>query len=275
MAIIKLENINQVFGHNESTKIALGEINLEIEQGDFVVVMGLSGSGKTCLLNILGLLTLPATGLHTFLEQEINYATPGARAKLRCQEIGFIFQNFNLIPYLNIVDNIALPLNYANPKLSSIIKEERIKKILNRVGIYNKESLYPDELGAGQKQLVGIVRAIINRPSLILADEPTGQLEGDETTLIMDILENIHDKKTTIVVATDNPNLTKLANKFIYLHEGRICINQTLRNQQIDLSKIQGIIRMKESQRRYQSQTQNEALASQQEIPITIKPKKK
>lgn len=243
MSIIKLENISQVFGFSSATKIALNQVNLKIEQGDFVVIMGPSGSGKTSLLNIIGLITPPTKGLYTFLDQEMIDASQVKQAKMRQKEIGFIFQNYNLLNNLTILDNVSLPLLYST-NFSSLKRMRVVKKLLNRLGIHKKEFLYPSQLSGGQIQRVAIARALINQPVIIIADEPTGNLDSNSSEVVMDILKTINEEGGTVIIATHNPVLTKYANRIIYIQDGKIRINQALeKDQQVDLGKMQDAVK--------------------------------
>ena len=256
MPLVKLENVSQVFGLSDVAKIALNSINLEIQTGDFVVVMGPNGSGKTSLLNLIGLLNRPTKGIYTLANHNTQQLSQTKQAKLRQKNIGFIFQHPRLLDDLNILDNVALPLLYSS-RLNSLKRLQKIKKSLNRLGIHQKEFLYPFQLSNGQVQRVAIARAIINQPRLILADQPTGSLDSINGELIMHILDNIHQQGATIVMTTHNPVFTKYANRIIYIHDGEIRINQKLKaDQQVDLGKIQDVIRRQDFNRQPSSTKQ-------------------
>ena len=266
MPLIKLENISQVFGFSEATTIALDQIHLEVEKGDFIAIMGPSGSGKTTLLNILGLITSPTKGSYIFAEQEVTEMTQARKAKFRQQKIGFIFQDNNLLPNLNILDNVSLPLLYSG-NLGAAKRTALVQKLLTRLGVHRKEYLYPYQLNGGHTQKVAIARAIINQPTAILADEPAGNLDSVSSKVIMQILKNINEEGGTILIATHNPALTKYANRIIYIQDGRIRIDQILaRDQQVDLGKMQDAVKRQDLRQERQNQIQNEA---KDELQIT------
>ena len=243
MPFIELENINQNFGLGDATTIALDKIDLKIKKGEFISVMGPSGSGKTSLLNIIGLISSPTEGLHTFLDQEVSQTSQTQRARMRQKKVGFIFQNYNLLHNLTILENVSLPLLYST-NLSFLKRMVVVKKLLNRLGIHGKEFLYPHQLSGGQNQRIAIARALINQPAVILADEPTGSLDSANSEIVMDILKSIHDDGGTVIMATHNPILTKYAGRIIYIQDGGIRIDQKLeKNQQVDLGKMQDAIK--------------------------------
>lgn len=243
MSLIKLDNISQIFGFSDATTIALNQANLEIKEGEFVAVMGPSGAGKTSLLNIIGLIAPPAKGLYTFLDQEIMELSQAQQAKIRRNSIGFIFQNHNLLPNLTVLDNVSLPLIYAT-SFSFLKRVETVKRILGRFGIHKKEFLYPYQLSGGQIQRVAIARALVNQPAVVIADEPTGNLDSISSNIVMDILKSINGEGKTIIIATHNPTLTEYADRIIYMQDGKIRIDQKLKkNQQVDLGKIQDAIK--------------------------------
>ena len=264
MTLIKLENISQVFGFSEATKIALEQINMTIEAGDFIAVMGVSGAGKSCLLNIIGLLNKPTHGMYTFLEHEITQISQSQRVQLRRHNIGFVFQNFNLLPYLTVLDNISLPLTYSS-NISFLKRVKVVKRLLNRLGVYGKEFLYPYQLNNGQSQRVAIARALINQPAVIIADEPTGNLNSTNTDIVMGLLQNINEQGGTIIMATNNPLLTKYANRIIYLHDGQIRINQKLAtNEQVDFGKMQNAIKRQNLQQKTKIKSQEGGVTKSQ-----------
>ena len=251
MQLIRLENISQTFGIGEAATVALGQVDLEVKKGEFVAIMGPSGSGKTSLLNIIGLISAPAQGLYAFSGRETTVMSPRRRARIRQRRIGFVFQNYNLLPEMNVLDNVSLPLFYAGNY--GFLKRVRMaRKLLERLGVYKKEFFYPNQLSGGQIQRVAIARALINRPSVVIADEPTGSLDSANSEIIMEILRSINEEDGgTVVIATHNPSLTKYANRIIYIHDGRIRIDQKLRrNQQVDLGKMQDAVRRQDLRRR-------------------------
>ncbi len=253
MSFIKLENISQVFGFSDATTIALNQVNLEIQKSEFVVVMGPSGAGKTSLLNIIGLIAPPAKGLHTFLDQKVMELSQSRQAKMRRKSIGFIFQNHNLLSNLTVLDNVSLPLLYST-NFGFLKRVETVKITLARLGIHKKEFLYPYQLSGGQIQRIAIARALINQPELVIADEPTGNLDSTNSDIVMDILKTINNDGKTVIIATHNPILTKYANRIIYIQDGKIRIDQKLKkNQQVDLGKIQDAIKKQDTRQKSKS----------------------
>lgn len=257
MSLLKLENISQVFGFGSVATTALKAVDLEVKKGDFVALMGPSGSGKTTLLNIIGLLTKPSRGVYTLFGQDATQMSQARQAKLRQKRIGFIFQNFNLLPDLTILDNVSLPLLYSS-RLTFFRRVKTVKKHLNRLGVHQKEFLYPFQLSGGQIQRVAIARALVSQPSLIIADEPTGSLDSVNSEVIMNILANIHQEGGTILMATHNPLLTKYANRIIYIHDGEIRIDQKLESdQQVDLGKMQDAVNRQNFKKRRSNSRQD------------------
>ncbi len=257
MSLIKLDNVSQIFGFSDATTIALNQANLEIKEGEFVAVMGPSGAGKTSLLNIIGLIAPPAKGLYTFLDQEIMELSQAQQAKIRRNSIGFIFQNHNLLPNLTVLDNVSLPLIYAT-NFSFLKRVETVKRILARFGIHKKEFLYPYQLSGGQIQRVAIARALVNQPAVVIADEPTGNLDSTSSNIVMDILQSINSEGKTIIIATHNPTLTEYADRIIYMQDGKIRIDQKLKkNQQVDLGKIQDAIKKQDLRQKSKKSDKN------------------
>lgn len=258
MPLIKLENVSQIFGFGDATTVALDQINLEIKKGEFIAVMGPSGAGKTSLLNIIGLITLPAKGLHTFLDQEMVRLSQSHLAKLRQRYVGFVFQKHNLLPNLTVLDNVSLPLLYS-ANLGFLKRMEIVKKLLGRLGIHKKEFLYPYQLSGGQIQRAAVARALIGQPTILIADEPTGNLDSDNSRLVMDILRGLNKDGLTTVIATHEPALTKYADRIVYLKDGRVRVDQKLRkNQQVDLGKINDAIKKQDARRKNKQKSAGE-----------------
>ena len=257
MQLIKLENISQTFGIGDATTVALGQVDLEIRKGEFIAIMGPSGSGKTSLLNIIGLISSPAQGLYAFSGRETTMMSPRQKAKIRQKQLGFVFQNYNLLTGMTVLDNVSLPLVYAG-HYSFLKRVRMVRKLLERLGVYKKEFLFPNQLSGGQIQRVAIARALINQPTIILADEPTGSLDSVNSEIIMEILQGINEEGDTVIIATHNPALTKYANRILYIHDGRIRIDQKLRkNQQVDLGKMQDAVRRQDLRQQSKHKAQN------------------
>ncbi len=237
MSLIKLDNISKVYGFGDATTIALDELSLEIDKGEFIAVMGASGSGKSTLLNIIGLLDRCSQGKYFLNERDVSRLRSRRRAKIRRDNFGFIFQSFNLIGTMTVLENVSLPLAY-----KGILKVSRYKKastMLQKIGLQNREYYLPHQLSGGQIQRVAIARALINRPSLIIADEPTGNLDSASSESIMDMLKDIHSAGNTIIMVTHNPDLTAYASRIVYMRDGAIVEDKPLRkNEIVDLERL-------------------------------------
>jgi len=218
--VIKLENISKVFGLNSGATVALKNLDLIVPKGEFLVIMGPSGSGKSTLLNIIGLLDRPDEGEYFLDDKDVANLSERKRAKIRRNNIGFIFQNFNLISRMNILENASLPLLYKG--VSTVKRYERASEILKYLGIQEKEYYSPHQLSGGQLQKAAIARAMVNRPSIVLADEPTGNLDTASAKVIMAALKEIHEAGNTIILVTHNPDLSLYADRVIKLVDGRI-----------------------------------------------------
>ena len=220
MALIKLEGISKIFGFGDATSLALDNVNLKINKGEFVAVMGPSGSGKSTLMNIIGLLDKPSQGTYLLDNKHVARLKHNQAAKIRRDTIGFIFQSYNLLGRLNVLDNVSLPLVYRG--VSAGRRARLASDILQRVGISEKEYFFPGQLSGGQLQSAAIARALINNPKLIIADEPTGNLDSASSVLIMELLTEIHKSGNTIIFVTHNPELTRYASRVVYMKDGRI-----------------------------------------------------
>ncbi|MCA9347804.1 ABC transporter ATP-binding protein [Candidatus Saccharibacteria bacterium] len=222
--VIKLEEVSRIYGFGNATTVALDEVSLEIEKGEFVAIMGPSGSGKSSLLNIIGLLDRPTHGTYHLSGRLVSKLRPGRLAKTRRDHIGFIFQSFNLLPKLTTIDNVALPLAYKGVSLTKRL--EQASAALDRVGLKEKEFYYPKTLSGGQAQRVAIARALVNNPSLIIADEPTGNLDSHSSRVVMEILAELHTTGSTVLMVTHNPELTRYATRVLYMVDGSITHDQ-------------------------------------------------
>lgn len=225
MALIKLEDVSKLYGFGDATTLALDEVSLAIKKGEFVAVMGPSGCGKSTLLNIMGLLDRPTHGTYKLSNRLVNRLHPGQAAKLRRDTIGFIFQSYNLLPRLTVLENVALPLAYKGMGQTKRLK--LASSMLERVGMQNREYFYPSQLSGGQIQCAAIARALVNEPSIIIADEPTGNLDSTGSRLVMELLSEIHKMGNTIIFVTHNPELTRYATRVVYMHDGLIIQDET------------------------------------------------
>lgn len=220
MAIIKLKDVSKIYGLGDAATVALEDVELVIEKGEFVAIMGPSGSGKSTLLNIIGLLDRPSHGLYQLDGRSVERLRPNARAKARRDKIGFVFQSSNLLPKMTVLENVALPLAYKGR-----IATRRIKiahNMLERVGLTDREYFYPNQLSGGQIQRAAIARALINDPSIIIADEPTGNLDSVSSRVVMELLKDINKLGNTVMMVTHNPELTRYASRVLYMHDGSI-----------------------------------------------------
>ncbi len=220
MAIIELKDISKLYGFGDATTVALEEVSLRVEKGEFVSVMGPSGSGKSTLMNVIGLLDRPTHGLYRLGGRAVDKLRPNARAKARRDRIGFIFQSSSLLPRLNILENVALPLIYKGRTQTR--RHKLAHAMLERVGLSDRAYYLPTQLSGGQVQRATIARALINEPSILIADEPTGNLDSASSRLVMELISEIHLMGNTILLVTHNPELTRYASRALYMHDGNI-----------------------------------------------------
>lgn len=218
--VIEIYNLSKLFGVGDVTTVALDNINLRIDKGEFVCIMGPSGSGKTTLMNIIGLLDTATHGEYYLDEKAVSEISQRLRAKIRRDQIGMIFQNFNLLSNSNVIDNVALPLNYRASMNSQRL--ERASKMLEIFGLQEREYYMPYQLSGGQLQRVAIARALVTRPAIILADEPTGNLDSRSSEIIMQEMADIHRQGNTIIMVTHNPEIAVYADRIIQMVDGRI-----------------------------------------------------
>lgn len=220
MPVIELQDVSKLYGFGDATTIALDEVSLTIEPGEFVAIMGPSGSGKSTLMNMIGLLDRPTHGSYKLGDRFVSRLRPNQRAKTRRDTIGFVFQSFNLLPNISVLENVALPLAY-----KGTLRTRRLKRagyVLERVGLADREYFYPYQLSGGQAQRVAIARALVNDPSIIIADEPTGNLDSGSSRLVMELLSEIHQTGSTILMVTHNPELTRYASRVVFMRDGAI-----------------------------------------------------
>lgn len=230
--MIKINNLSKVFRTEEVETKALNDINLAINNGEFVSIMGPSGSGKSTLLNIVGLLDSATGGSYQLFNQEILGLKESEKAKVRKQNIGFIFQNFNLIDELSVYDNIELPLIYNN--ISSSERKKKVEDIAERLGISHRLKHFPQQLSGGQQQRVAVARALINEPKIILADEPTGNLDSKNGNEVMELLTDLHAQGSTILMVTHSDYDASFSQKTILMKDGMI-LSEKLNSRNIDV----------------------------------------
>lgn len=222
---LEINNLEKVFRTDTVETVALNKVSFTINDGDFVAIMGPSGCGKSTLLNILGLLDNPTAGSYKLDGEEVGNLKESARTAWRKGRIGFIFQSFNLIEDMNVRDNIMLPLN--NLKLDKEEKNKRVDEALQRMGISHRGRHYPSQLSGGQQQRVAIARAIVGRPGLILADEPTGNLDSKNGSEVLELLTDLHREGATIIMVTHSQRDAAQADYIINLFDGQIVENIT------------------------------------------------
>lgn len=220
MPIIELQDVSKLYGFGDATTVALDEITLRIDEGEFVGVMGPSGCGKSTLMNLIGLLDRPTHGEYNLQDRPVARLRTGQRSKARRDTVGFVFQSFNLLPRLTVLENVALPLAYKGVSPAKRMRQAR--DMLERVGLHERAYYYPNQLSGGQAQCVAIARALVNNPKIIIADEPTGNLDSASSRLIMELLSEIHKTGNTILFVTHNPELTRYATRVVYMHDGSI-----------------------------------------------------
>lgn len=218
--VISLTGLTKRYGVGDAEHTVLDNIDLEINKGEFIAIMGPSGCGKTSLLNVLGLLDKPDEGDYKLDGKSVAHTTSAKRASIRSKRIGFVFQSFNLVPRLNVIENVALPLAYTGTSQLKAIK--KASEMLKTFHLNEREYYMPWQLSGGQTQRVAIARALVNDPSIILADEPTGNLDSKSSHIILEELSDIHRRGNTIIMVTHNPDMTTYADRVITMLDGRI-----------------------------------------------------
>ena len=221
--LLRLTNVSKIYKMDGVAIRALDNVSLEIARGEFVAIQGPSGSGKSTLMHIIGCLDTPSAGEVLLEDQEVSQMSERQLAKIRNQKIGFVFQTFNLLPRTTALANVALPLTYANSNNKDCLK--KAKKALESVGLGHRLEHFPNQLSGGEQQRVAIARALVNKPSIILADEPTGNLDSQAGKEIMEIFKKLNLEGNTIVVVTHDPEVAKYAKRIIEIKDGRI-VNQ-------------------------------------------------
>jgi putative ABC transport system ATP-binding protein len=218
--MIKTKELTKVFRTEEVETTALNKVSFEINEGEFVAIMGPSGCGKSTLLNILGLLDNPSGGEYHFLGNEVSRFSEKQRANLRKKNIGFVFQNFNLIDELSVYENVELPLIYLG--YSSSERKKRVEEVLQQMQIMHRRNHFPLQLSGGQQQRVAVCRAVVARPHIILADEPTGNLDSTHGDEVMNLLEELNKNGTTIIMVTHSQRDASYAQRIVRLFDGQI-----------------------------------------------------
>ncbi|MGD2246290.1 MAG: ABC transporter ATP-binding protein [Candidatus Aminicenantes bacterium] len=218
--MIRTEDLKKIYTTEEVETTALNNINLEIKEGEYVAVMGPSGCGKSTLLNVLGMIDKASSGNYYFFDEEVSGYSERQRASLRKSNIGFVFQSFNLIDELTVYENVELPLLYLG--YSSAERKKRVNDVLEHMEIMARKNHFPQQLSGGQQQRVAVARAVVAKPKLILADEPTGNLDSAHGEEVMNLLGELHESGTTIVMVTHSPAYAEYSHRIVHLFDGHI-----------------------------------------------------
>ena len=222
--MLNIKNICKDYGSGDMKVPVLKNVSLKVEDGDYIAIMGPSGSGKSTLMNIVGCLDRPSNGLYEFLGKDVTKMSEDELSDLRLNQIGFVFQNFNLLASESALENVALPLIYAG--VSKAERKQRAFELLKRVGLEDRVEFKPTQLSGGQKQRVAIARALVNQPKIILADEPTGALDQKSGQQVMELFKTLNKEGTTIVMITHDVNVAKHAKKMFHIIDGKILENE-------------------------------------------------
>ena len=224
--MIKIRDVEKIYRTEDVETIALNKLSIDVNDGEFVAVMGPSGCGKSTLLNILGLLDDPDSGSFLFNGIEVAHFNERKRADLRKRNIGFVFQSFNLIDELTVFENVELPLIYLGIKPAE--RKERVEKVLDKVQIMHRRNHYPQQLSGGQQQRVAVARAVVNNPKLILADEPTGNLDSSNGNEVMELLTDLNEQGTTIVMVTHSEHDARYSHRIIRMLDGQTVLENIM-----------------------------------------------
>jgi len=217
--VIKVRNLRKIYSGAVPT-VAIDGVSFDIQEGEFVAIMGPSGSGKSTLMHILGFLDKPTSGSYQFWNREISEFSEQEMAKIRNKKIGFVFQMFNLLPRLNILENIELPLLYSG--ITKLKRNELVMRAIEEISLSHRLSHFPNQLSGGEQQRVAIARALVNDPAVIFADEPTGNLDSESGQRILDIFQNLNQKGRTIILVTHEEQIAKRARRILYLVDGKL-----------------------------------------------------
>ena len=217
-ALIEMEDVHKVYVTETVETHALSEVRLQISQGEFVAIVGPSGCGKTTLLSMIGLLDVPTTGSYRLNGESVETLSPQSRARMRNRVVGFVFQSFNLIGDLTVFENVELPLVYRDMRAS--VRKQRVQQALEQVDMVSRTSHYPAQLSGGQQQRVAVARALVGEPLILLADEPTGNLDSRNGGMVMELLKELHQRGTTVCMVTHDPRYLSYAERTLHLFDG-------------------------------------------------------
>ena len=232
--LVRLEGVSKIFYADDVETHALSDVHLEIRHGEFVSIAGPSGCGKSTLLSIVGLLDSPTEGGYSIHGTPVTSLSINERSRIRNREIGFVFQAFNLIGDLTVFENVELPLTYRNMAMRD--RRKRVQEVLDRVGMAHRMNHYPAQLSGGQQQRVAVARALGGQPSILLADEPTGNLDSKNSEAVMNLLKELHGEGATICMVTHDPSYAGMADRSIHLVDGRIVDRRALSGAEIRVS---------------------------------------
>lgn len=240
MPIIELKDVSKLYGFGDATTVALEEVSLSVEKGEFVAIMGPSGSGKSTLMNVIGMLDRPTHGIYRLDGRSVERLRANGRAKARRDKIGFVFQSSSLISKLTTLDNVALPLTYKGKRAGR--RNKLAHDMLERVGLSNRAYFLPHQLSGGQVQRATIARALVNDPKILIADEPTGNLDSASSRLVMELLNEVHRMGNTILMVTHNPELTRYATRVLYMYDGNIVRDEKTKFGEVAKSAEQTVV---------------------------------
>ncbi|MCB0845634.1 MAG: ABC transporter ATP-binding protein [Bacteroidetes bacterium] len=229
--MIRTNKLVKLYRTEEIETTALNEVSMEVKEGEFLSIMGPSGCGKSTLMNILGMIDSPSGGEYFFLDHEVSKYSEKQRANLRKENIGFVFQSFNLIDELTVFENVELPLIYT--RMKSADRRTQVEKVLESMNMMHRKNHFPQQLSGGQQQRVAVARAIVNNPKLILADEPTGNLDSSNGDDVMKMLTHLNEQGTTVIMVTHSPRNAEFGHRVIRLLDGKVVSENTISNPQV------------------------------------------
>jgi putative ABC transport system ATP-binding protein len=236
--VIQLDRVHKVYDSSDIRVHALRDVSLAVERGEFLAIMGASGSGKSTLMNLLGCLDRPTRGTYLLDGVDVSQLSKDDRAGIRNRKLGFVFQGFNLLRRTSAIENVELPLIYADVSADERIARSRLA--LQLVGLLDKADSHPNQLSGGQQQRVAIARALVNDPSLLLADEPTGNLDTRTSTEIMGLFQRLNDAGITIALVTHEPDIARYARRMVVMRDGEIILDQPVRNRKSAAEELAG-----------------------------------